>query len=237
VKRPSQRPLETAPINGIAALLRSRNPVERGGGLRGLGSLASRAEKIAILRETLDGADAGTKSRALSLLKTVGGADAVALAAGVLQGGGPSWLRSQAASVLGDLGDPAALGPLLDVSREEDLQVRAYAVAALDQLGHAAPLRETLTALAGLLDHPDGRKREDAVELLSTFRTPAVLPALAVALVDPTNSRIREAAADALGRTRRLEAVPYLEGALGDSEPGVREAARRALDAIREARR
>ena len=90
VERPSPRPLEVAPIKGIAALLKSRNPAERGRGLQGLGSLPSRAEKIAILRETLDGADAGTKSRALSLLKTVGGADAVALAAGVLRAGGPS---------------------------------------------------------------------------------------------------------------------------------------------------
>ncbi|HEX7897528.1 MAG TPA: HEAT repeat domain-containing protein [Planctomycetota bacterium] len=239
VESPSDRPPEAAPlpIKDIPALLKSRNPAERGRGLRALGSLASRAERIAALRETLNGADTGTKSRALSLLKAVGGADAVSLAAGVLRADGPSWLRAQAASVLGDLGDASALAPLLDVSRGEDLQVRAGAVAALDQLGHAAPLRELIGTLAEMLDHPDGRKREEAVDLLSTFRTPAVFPALAVALGDRTNSRIREAAADALGQSRRAEAAPYLEGALGDAEPGVREAARRGLDAIRDAAR
>lgn len=205
----------------------------RGFVLRSLGSLKLREEKLALLRRILDGPDVATRSRALSLLKTVGGAEAALLAAGVLEKEGPSWLRSQAAGVLGELGDAAALAPLLGASRSEDLQLRAAAVEALDRLGHPAPLQELMVVLAGMLDHPDGRMREDAVELMSTFRTPAVFPALAKALGDPTNSRIREAAAEALGLTRLTEAVPCLEGALNDADPGVRQAAQAALDSLR----
>lgn len=229
---PPERPVEEVP----APLIKSRSRAEQGLALKGLGSLAGREEKLALLRGMMEGADAGMKSRALSLLKTVGGADSVALAAGVLQKDGPAWLRSQAASVLGDLGDPAALGPLLDASRADDLQVRAGAVAALDRLGQSAPLHELLGTLAGMLDHPDGRVREDAVELLSSFRTPAVFSTLAKALGDPTNSRIREAAVDVLGQSRLAEAIPYLDKALNDSDPGVRAAAQHGLDAIRAAK-
>lgn len=220
-------------IDEIRALLRSPNRARQGLGLKALGSLSARDERLALLRETLEGADAGLKGRALSLLKTAGGAESVALAVGVLQKEGPSWLRSQAAGVLGELGDAAALPALLDASQSGDLQLRASAVAALDRLGQPAPLQDLIWTLAGLLDHPDGRKRQDAVDLLSAFRTPAVLPGLAKALGDPTDSRVREAAADALGHTRLPEAIPYLEGALQDSEHRVRQAARHALDTLR----
>jgi HEAT repeat protein len=232
-----KRPDAPIPLEEIRALLRSRSRAEQGLGLKALESNALRADRLALLQDMMQGGNAGMNSRGLSLLKTIGGADATALAVGVLQKAGPSWLRCQAASVLGDLGDSAALSPLLDASRTDDFQVRAAAVAALDQVGHAAPLRELIATLADMLDHPDGRVREDAVELLSTFRTPAVLPTLAKALGDRTNSRIREAAANALGQTRLAEAIPCLEGALNDSEPVVRRAAQQALDALRASRK
>lgn len=241
---PSERQVEVAeggeaplPLEAIPALLGSRSRAEQGLGLKAIGSLALREDKVALLREVLEGGDAAMKSRALPLLKTVGGAESVALAAGVLRKDGPSWLRAQAALALGELGDAAALAPLIDASRTGDLQVRAGAVAALDRLGQPAPLQELIGTLAEMLDHPDGRMREDAVGLLSTFRTPAVFSTLAKALGDRTNSRIREAAADALGQARLAEAIPFLEGALHDSEPGVRQAAQHALDAIRTAKR
>lgn len=222
-------------LEEIRSLLRSRSRAQQGLGLKALGSLTLRDDPLPLLKEILEGSDAGMKSRALSLLKALGGAESAALAVGVLQKDGPSWLRSQAASVLGDLGDSAALSSLLDASRTGDLQVRAGAAAALNQFGQPAPLQELIATLAEMLDHPDGRMREDAVDLLSTFRTPAVFSTLAKALGDRTNSRIRESAADALGQTRLAEAIPYLEGALNDSEPGVRRAAQHALDTLRTA--
>lgn len=222
-------------LEEIRDLLRSPSRAEQGLGLKALGSLEFRGEKLALLGELLEGGDAGMKSRALTLLKTLGGTDPVALAAAVLQKDGPSWLRSQAARVLGDLGDPTALLPLLEATGTNDLQVRAAAAASLDQLGLPAAQLDLIATLAEMLDHPDGRVREDAIDTLSTFTTPAVLSALAKALGDRSNSRIRESAAEALGQMRLTEAILPLEGALNDSDPGVRKAAQLALDAIRSA--
>jgi HEAT repeat protein len=156
-----------------------------------------------------------------------------ALAAGVLRKDGPSWLRAQAASVLGEIADPSALPVLLEVARTDDLDVRASAASSLDRLGHSAPLQDLIATLAEMLGHRDGGKREDAVSLLSSLQTPSTMPSLVRALGDPTNSRVREAAAEALGRSRLAPAIPALEAALDDPEPRVREAARQAIDTLR----
>lgn len=209
---------------------------ERGFVFKSMGSLVLREEKLALLRKALEGGDAGSKSRALSLLAGVRGTEAMALAVGVLESDGPSWLRLQAAGVLGELGEVAAVGPLLEASRAEDLHLRAGVGVALDRLGLPGPLQELIGTLSEMLDHPDGGRREDAVDLLSTVRTSAACGVLAKALGDRTNRRIREAAADALGQTRLPEAIPLLEGALHDDEPGVRQAAQAALALLRTAK-
>jgi hypothetical protein len=75
-----------------------------------------REEKLSLLRDLLKGSDPSLKSRALSLLRGLQGPDAAACAVSVLQGDGPSWLRAQAASVLGEIADPSALPALLEAS-------------------------------------------------------------------------------------------------------------------------
>jgi HEAT repeat protein len=161
------------------------------------------------------------------------GPDAADVAIAVLQGDGPFWLRAQAASVLGEIADPSALPALLEASRSEDLDLRARAALSLDGFGHSGPLQELMIGLVEMLDHADGAKREDAVFLLSSLQTPSTLPALLKALGDRTNSRVREAAAEALGRSKLTQALPSLEAALQDPEPRVRDAARAAVDALR----
>jgi HEAT repeat protein len=246
-ERPADPPEETEPSFGrpsdpaerretggerVRALLRGRRREDRALALRSLESLPDRAEKMALLGEALEGADDRTKSRVLSILRSLGGSDSAALALEIFRAEGPPWLRAYAASVLGELGDPAALPDLLDASRGGDLQIRTGAAAALDRLGQPAPLWEVIASLALMLDHPDGAKREDAVDLLSGLRTPEAIAPLAKALADPTNSRVRAAAADALGQTRLAAAIPSLEAALGDPEPSVRRAAARALETL-----
>jgi HEAT repeat protein len=206
------------------------------GHLRTLASIPDRPQKLALLRDLLRSSDAGLKSRALSMLRDFHDPEAAALVLPVLQDSGPSWLRAQAASVLGEIADPSAVPALLEASRSDDWDIRAGAASALDRFGHSGPLQQLVTGLVELLDHPDGGRREDAVFLLSSLQTPSTLPGLVKALSDPTNHRIREAAADALGRSRLASAIPYLETATGDPEPNVREAARLALESLRQTR-
>jgi HEAT repeat protein len=200
-------------------------------------ALPDRQDRLALLRDLLKGSDASVKSRALTALRGLRGADAAALAIGVLQGNGPSWLRAQAASVLGEIADPSAYPALLEASRADDLDLRACAASSLDRLGNSAPLQELIGALTLMLDDRDAGKREDAVFVLSSLQTSTTIPPLAKAIRDSTNSRVREAAADALGRSTFAEAVSVLETALDDPQPRVREAAREAIDAIKARKR
>jgi len=229
-------PAVPAPSDAPKPPARNRNRTEQKLALRAVGSIADRDEKLALLRDLLQGSDASLRSHALSILRGLRGPDAAALAVGVLQKEGPSWLRAQAASVLADIADPSAVPALLDASRSDEWDVRAGAASALDRFGHSGPLRELIAGLVEMLDHRDGGKREDAVFLLSSLQTPSTLPGLLKALGDSTNSRIREAAADALGRSRLPEAIPTLEAAAGDPEPSVREAARAAIESLRKIR-
>lgn len=192
-----------------------------------------REEKLALLGDLLKGSDPSRKSRALSILRGLRGPDAAALAIAVLQEEGPSWLRAQAASVLGEIADPSALPALLEASRSEDLDLRASAASSLDRFGHSGPLHELIAGLVGMLEDADGGKREDAVFLLSSLQTPSTLPGLVKALGDRANSRVREAAAEALGRSKLAPAIPPLEAAFNDPEPRVRDAARAAVAALR----
>jgi HEAT repeat protein len=201
--------------------------------LRAAGTALQREEKLSLLRDLAKGSDPSLKSRALSLLRGLHGPDAAAVAVAVLQGDGPSWLRAQAASVLGEIDDPSALPALLEASRSDDLDLRASAASSLDRFGHSGPLQELIIGLVEMLDHADGAKREDAVFLLSSLQTPSTMPALLKALGDRTNSRVREAAAEALGRSKLTPALPSLEAALQDPEPRVRDAARAAIDALK----
>jgi len=220
-------PLTAEPERPIEKRMAQKRPTELGLGL------PDRQDKLALLRDVLKGSDVKVKSRALTALRGLRGAEAAALAVGVLQGDGPSWLRAQAASVLGEIGDPSAYAALLDASRAEDLDLRACAASSLDRLGNSAPLQELIGALTRMLDDRDGGKREDAVFALSSLQTPTTIPPLAKAIRDPTNSRVREAAADALGRSTFAEVVPVLETALDDPEPRVREAAQAAIKSVK----
>jgi len=223
-------PVIPAPERAPSRSVRRR---EASPGLQAVDAALGRDERIARLKDVLRGKDLPLKSRVFPYLRAIGGPEAVALAADVLQGEGPPWLRARAADLLGELGLPTAFPALLEATRSEDLVVRASAAAALDRLGQPAPLWELIGTLSERLDDPDVAKRAEAVDILIGMPSRAAWPVLVKALGDPADSRLREAAADALGRTRLAEAVPFLEKALRDPEAGVRRAAERALGTIR----
>ena len=65
---------------------------------------------------------------------------------------GDSTVRAAAAAALGKLGDTRAVGPLLDLLRDEDAQVRASAAGALGPLGDP----RALPALREMQAHDQG---------------------------------------------------------------------------------
>ena len=79
-------------------------------------------------------------------------------------------------------------------------------------------------ALTVLTESPDVASREKAVESLVAFKSPEVLPALKVALLDSA-AEVRVAAVEALAGLGMHEALPQVLPLLKDRHPGVRQSA------------
>ena len=138
-------------------------------------------------------------------------------------------VRDIAASGLGYLGDRRAVGPLLKVAAEDPSEeVRETAVYALVMLGDATYLD---VVLANLKTRP----RSIAAEALGRLGDPRGVEPLieALKIKEPRSGYLRCMAARALGQLGDARAIPALEAALDDRSIYVREAAREALDAIR----
>jgi DNA-binding transcriptional MerR regulator len=135
--------------------------------------------------------------------------------------------RRLMARLLGELGDPLAVGPLLELLDDPDPAVVTAAVTALGQVGDAS----AVPALVGLLADP-AVPEPVLTDALAGFGATAVPPV--VAALRTGSPPARERAADLLGRLGEVSAVDALAAALGDPAPSVRLAAALALGALGE---
>ncbi|MBI3857102.1 MAG: HEAT repeat domain-containing protein [Planctomycetes bacterium] len=218
-------------VDQIRALLKSSNREEQGRGLREFEALADPPQKLALLREMVNSGNFVT--RAVSILKKMGGPEAVAMMVDVLAKEGPSGPRTKAALALGEMGDASAIPALQEAWRTGDLPLRTAAAVGLDRFGQRDPVQASLRTFAAMLEAPDGGTRVDAVDLMTEMLVPGSMPLLVKALADPSNSHLREDAADALGVHRMADSLPFLEKALQDPAANVREAAQRAINKIK----
>jgi len=220
-------------VDQIRALLKSSNREDVAKALKEIDLMTDRPQKLALLRLMVESGDQGQRSRAVSMLKKMGGPEAVALILSVLSQEGSSNARMQAAVALGELGDPSAIPALQDAWRTGDVQVRSGVAVGLDKFGQREPAQAMVRTLAGMLESSDGGIREDAVDILTHVPMPGSLPLLVSALSDPTNNHVREDAADAMGAQKLVDSLPFLEKALQDPAQNVREAAQRAIVRIK----
>jgi HEAT repeat protein len=217
----------------IRALLKSSNRDDVAKALKAIDQITDRTQKLALLRMMVESGDQGQRSRAVPMLKKLGGPEAVGLLMTVLSQEGSSGARMQAAVALGELGDASALPALQDAWRSGDVQVRSGVAVALDKFGQREPAQDMVRTLGGMLQSADGGTREDAVDILTHVPMPGSLPLLVTALNDPTNNHVREDAADAMGAQKLVDSLPFLEKALQDPSQNVREAAQRAITRIK----
>ena len=137
-----------------------------------------------------------------------------------------SGFRRIAALYLGKRGDARAVVPLIRLLSDPDEIVRSFAARALGKLGDpraSAPLLNTL------MHDTDERVRVVAARSLGHVgysKDPKVVSALIELLETGT---MRASAASSLGRLKDRAAVPALEKALDDHDPGVRREAALAL--------
>ena len=135
-------------------------------------------------------------------------------------------LREDAATLLGDFGDPRAVGPLVEVLHDEDRAVRDAATAALRKIGQAA-----VPALISALQDPNGNVQEAAVSILKDLADPRAVEPL-IGCLTSQNWVLRMHAAKGLGITGDESAVACLVPLLIDPVKAVRVDATEALSRI-----
>jgi HEAT repeat protein len=121
--------------------------------------------------------------------------------------------RGRAAEILGVIKDTRAVPALLDALRGEFYTVRLKAALALGGIRDPG----AIPALTDALRDTDPDVRAAAARSLCAFADPRTFEAVGDLLLDDPQIEVRQAAAEALGETRRTDAIPYLMQALHDS--------------------
>lgn len=122
-------------------------------------------------------------------------------------------IRGRVAEILGRLGDKRAVPSLLNALVGEFYTVRAQAAIALGQL---RDLR-AIPHLTEALKDKEPEVRAAASRGLAEFSDPSTVEAIGNVLLDDPKLEVRQAAAEALGKTKLTEAIPFLMDALHDS--------------------
>lgn len=132
------------------------------------------------------------------------------------------------AALLGDLGDPKAVEPLIKVLRDHACnyasEICAEAAKALGKLGDP----KAVEPLIKVLCHNDDKVRTEAVKALGKLGDPKSVEPLIKILCHP-NAKVRTEAVEALGKLGDLKAVEPLIKVLRDHTAEVRAEAAKAL--------
>ncbi len=213
---------------------------EAGRSLSHLGAIATGP-----LLDILKRSDAmSERVRIINTISEMGSAAAPALV-NRLQQGGPWYYLRNLIMMLGKVGDPAHVHVLKPFLKHDDLRVRREALNTLYNIG--GPQRTGI--LLEELETADDASKRSIVDMLGALRTPEASPALVKQLeslggksalfFSKENEALKEKICVALGRIGSKEAIPALtavaetRGLFGSENEELKEAARRALHAIR----
>ncbi|MEN3039753.1 MAG: HEAT repeat domain-containing protein, partial [Candidatus Kryptonium sp.] len=162
-----------------------------------------------------------------------------------------SSVRIEIVKILSEIGDARAVDALVSALRDENSDVRKFALEALKKIGEPAvnmlisalgstynleflvevlvkmgkPAIETLIIA---LKDKDWRVRESVVEILGNIGDPETIEALIFALKDRSRN-VQKSAAEALGKIGDVRAIKALIPALKSESENVRESVVRAL--------
>jgi len=140
-------------------------------------------------------------------------------------------IRSDAANVLGEIGDERAVDPLIGALMDAKYTVRWNAAEALGKIGDT----KAVEPLIATFKVEDDYLRARAAEALGAIGDEKAVEPL-ISVLDDEDQGVRSSAAEALGAMGAARAVEPLINALNDEEWSVRSSAARALGWIGDAR-
>jgi HEAT repeat protein len=214
-----------ANIPALKILVADKAPLVRRGAVQALREIPSR-DTIPPLVQALKDADPNVRSTAVFALGTRGAVDQAG-AVLALAGDPQERVRAAVASTLGDFKRPADLGALTPLGKDPSYSVRLAAVDAAGRIGTDA----ALPIVSAALSDADASVRRQAVTSLGLIGTPAALERLrALAATGDVESRV--AAIDELRDRKDRGALEVLRKASQDPVERIREASRKALQAI-----
>ena len=182
-------------------------------------------ENVVEIRSMLGDTDRDVRATALNTLVGLRVPDSMALTLSAIQDD-EGFVRSIAAKLLGDLGDPEQTGVLVQRLLEDpDPWVRKTAAESLVMLGGDA----AAGALVEGLSDPMETVRLASVSGLRKLDPGRATAALARLLLEDPSWEVRVQAAGALGISRDPDALPVLEAVLDDDNEFVRSAAANAI--------
>jgi HEAT repeat protein len=125
--------------------------------------------------------------------------------------------------------DPEARAALRALLRDPSARVREQAAQKLRDLRD----KESAPEMVRLLGDPDSSTRRRAVQALGAMEASDAASAIGESLTSDADGRVRETAADVLGKLNSLEATEFLVAALKDPSDAVRGQAIASLGEIR----
>lgn len=141
--------------------------------------------------------------------------------------------RIKAAVVLGESGDPRAVGPLIECCRDQNAEMRRYATEALLKLGSGRAVSALITRLKDPEEEWITRTR--AAEALASISTNQAIEALIERLKDTVESpAVRMYIAEVLKQVKNPRVTQALEECLKDESMGMRRVSREVLEKRKE---
>jgi HEAT repeat protein len=139
-------------------------------------------------------------------------------------------VRERICEIFGQTKDPAAIPILIEALKSEFFNVRAKSTLALANIRD----KQTIQPILPLLKDKEPEVRIDAALALGQFGDPGTFSKIVDLLLDDPEIEVRQATAQALGRTGNSTVLPYLMDAMRDSFwwYGREEAIQVLLDAI-----
>lgn len=134
-------------------------------------------------------------------------------------------IRRKSCDVLGRMGDPRGINPLIRLLSDSDVYVRRRAANALINLGD----KKAVLPLINALSDTESKVRARAAEALGNIKDQQSVKPLIIALKD-NRSKVRIASVIALGKIGDSQAIHPIETLLNDHRSTVRSIAQKTLE-------